>query len=105
MDELKQQALADKTLLEPARHLADEMTRAGQPVFLDRFSYVAELERYKLKGTMHGFEIPYTFDIPAALVATRSPIPDKAMGVGERLLAGWPDKQIEWRRPPVMAAP
>jgi para-nitrobenzyl esterase len=80
LDELKQQVLADKTLVEPARHLADEMTRAGQPVFLYRFSYVAESERDKLKGTMHGFEIPYTFDIPAALVGDKVTDADKAMG-------------------------
>lgn len=70
LDELKQQVLADKTLVEPSRHLADEVARAGQPAWWYRFSYVAEALRNdpKLRGTLHGFEIPYAFDIPAALV-------------------------------------
>ena len=69
LDELKQQVLADRTLVEPSRHLADEMARAGQPAWWYRFSYVAEAQRGDAwKGTLHGFEIPYTFDIPAALV-------------------------------------
>jgi para-nitrobenzyl esterase len=81
LDELKQQVLADKTLVEPSRHLADEMARAGQPTWWYRFSYVAEALRSdpKWKGTLHGFEIPYTFDIPAALVKDRVTAPDKAM--------------------------
>jgi para-nitrobenzyl esterase len=41
LDELTQQVLADKTLVEPSRHLANEMARAGQPVWWYRFSYVA----------------------------------------------------------------
>ena len=45
LDELKQQVFADRTMTEPARHLADEVARAGQPVWLYRFSYVAEALR------------------------------------------------------------
>jgi para-nitrobenzyl esterase len=82
LDELKQQVLADRTLVEPSRHLADEMARAGQPTWWYRFSYVAEALRGdpKWKGTLHGFEIPYTFDIPAALVKDKVTPADKAMG-------------------------
>ena len=80
LDELKQQVLADKTLVEPARHLADEMVRAGQPTWLYRFSYVAESQRGTLKGTLHAYEIPYVFDIPAALVGDKVTEADKAMG-------------------------
>jgi para-nitrobenzyl esterase len=80
-DELKQQVFADKTMTEPARYLADAIAHAGQPVWLYRFSYVAKSQRAKLKGTLHGFEIPYTFDIPAALVGDRVTAADKAMGV------------------------
>lgn len=81
-DELKQQILADKTLVEPSRHLADEMVRAGQPTWWYRFSYVAEALRGdpKWKGTLHGFEIPYVFDIPAAVVRDKVTDADKAMG-------------------------
>jgi para-nitrobenzyl esterase len=80
-DELKQQILADKTLVEPSRHLADEMVRAGQPTWWYRFSYVAEALRSdpKWKGTLHGFEIPYVFDIPAAVVRDKVTDADKEM--------------------------
>jgi para-nitrobenzyl esterase len=80
LDALKQQVFADKTMIEPARHLANEMARAGQPTWLYRFSYVAESQRGTLKGTPHGFEIPYTFDIPGALVGDKVTAADRAMG-------------------------
>ncbi|NKL80687.1 carboxylesterase family protein [Rhizobium leguminosarum] len=81
LDELKQQVLADKTLVEPSRHLADEMIRAGQPTWWYRFSYVAEALRNDpaWKGTLHGFEIPYTFNIPNALVKDKVTPADWAM--------------------------
>jgi para-nitrobenzyl esterase len=80
LDELKQRVFADKTMVEPARHLADEMARAGQPTWLYRFSYVAESQRGTVKGALHGLEIPYTFNIPAALVGDKVTVADKAMG-------------------------
>ncbi|MGR9141504.1 carboxylesterase/lipase family protein [Rhizobium leguminosarum] len=81
LDELKQQVLADKTLVEPSRHLADEMIRAGQPTWWYRFSYVAEALRNDpaWKGTLHGFEIPYTLGIPNALVKDKVTPADWAM--------------------------
>ena len=59
-DELKEQVFADKSMTEPARHLADLVAKAGQQVWLYRFSYVAEALRASpaWKGTLHGFEIP-----------------------------------------------
>ncbi|CAG2159842.1 carboxylesterase/lipase family protein [Cupriavidus numazuensis] len=78
-DELKQQVLADKTLVEPARHLADMVAASGQPVWLYRFSYVAESQRSKLSGTPHSFEIPYTFNLPAALVGNAVTANDRSM--------------------------
>jgi para-nitrobenzyl esterase len=79
LDELKQQVLADRTLVEPSRHLADEMVRAGQPTWWYRFSYVAESLRAQWKGTPHGFEIPYAFNLPAAHVGDKVTDADKAM--------------------------
>ena len=79
LEELKQQVLADRTLVEPSRHLADEMVRAGQPAWWYRFSYVAESLRGDWKGTLHGFEIPYAFAIPAAHVGDEVSDADKAM--------------------------
>lgn len=79
LDELQQQVFADKTLVEPARHLADEMARAGQPVWLYRFAYVLEAQRGKFMGTPHGFEIPLTMDVPGALVRDKATSNDEAM--------------------------
>jgi para-nitrobenzyl esterase len=79
LDELKQQVFADRTMTEPARYLADLAAGAGQPVWLYRFSYVAESARSQLKGTLHGFEIPYTYDIPGALVGNKVTKADMAM--------------------------
>ena len=45
LDELKQQVFADRTLVEPARHFANEMSRTGQTVWLYRFAYVSEAQR------------------------------------------------------------
>ncbi|MGE8064627.1 carboxylesterase/lipase family protein [Pseudomonas sp. NPDC089569] len=80
LEELKTDVFADETLVEPARHLADEMARAGQPVWLYRFGYVAESLRGKSKGALHALEIPYTLNLPGALVGKAVTADDKAMG-------------------------
>ena len=77
---MKQQVFADRTLVEPTRHFANEMARAGQPVWLYRFAYVSESQRGKMMGCLHGMEIPFTFNIPAALVGDKVTPTDKMMG-------------------------
>jgi len=79
LDELKQQIFADRTMTEPARYLADMVAHAGQPVWLYRFSYVAEALRGdpNWKGTLHGLEIPYTFDLPAVVVKDKVTAADR----------------------------
>jgi para-nitrobenzyl esterase len=79
LEELKQQVFADKVMVEPARHLADEMARAGQPVWLYRFAYVSEAQRGQNMGALHGVEIPFALDVPAALVREKVTLSDKAM--------------------------
>jgi|HubBroStandDraft_4_1064222.scaffolds.fasta_scaffold01110_11 para-nitrobenzyl esterase len=79
LDELKQQVYSDRSETEPARHLADEIARAGHPAYLYRFSYVAESTRDKTKGVLHGLEIPYVFNIPAELVGDKVTADDKKM--------------------------
>ena len=79
LEELKQQILADKTLVEPARHLADVVARSGQPVWLYRFAYVSQAQRAKNMGSLHGFEIPFTMNIPSAIVIDKVTPTDKAM--------------------------
>lgn len=72
VDEMKQQLFADRTLVEPARHFADQMARFGNPVWLYRFGYVSEAMRGRNMGVLHGFEIPFVMNLPGALVG-----PDK----------------------------
>ena len=79
LDELKQQVFADKTMTEPARNIANLIARSGQPVYLYRFAYVNEAARGKIMGTQHGFEIPFTLDIPGALVQGKATPPDRIM--------------------------
>jgi para-nitrobenzyl esterase len=68
LEELVQQVHADRTFVEPVRHLANEVARLGQPVWLYRFAYVAQALRGVNIGARHGFEIPFTINAPAALV-------------------------------------
>ncbi len=66
--ELNQQVFADRALVEPVRHFANATAHAGQPTWLYRFAYVSEAQRGKNMGTLHGFEIPFVLNIPAAMV-------------------------------------
>ena len=70
---------ADRTLIEPSRFMADTLARQGRPVWWYRFSYVNEAVRAQVPGTPHGFEIPFTLDLPAALVGDRVTPADVAM--------------------------
>jgi len=79
LDELKQQVFADRTFSEPTRYFAREMTRAGQPVWLYRFAYVSEAQRGTDMGVLHAFEIPFTLNIPAAMVKDKVTATDKIM--------------------------
>ncbi|MCX5613025.1 carboxylesterase family protein [Streptomyces sp. NBC_00047] len=61
---LNQAVYADRTMIEPTRHLAAVMTRAGQPAYYYRFSYVDEAYRDAVPGVIHGFEMPFVLDLP-----------------------------------------
>jgi len=87
LDELRQQVLADRTLVEPVRHFADAMARAGQPVWLYRFAYVSEALRGKIMGTPHSFEIPFVLNVPAAMVGDKVTPTDRAMA--DRVSGYW----------------
>ena len=68
LDELRQQVFADRTMVEPARNVANEMARTGQTVWLYRFAYVAEAQRGQNIGALHGYEIAFALNAPAAFV-------------------------------------
>ncbi len=56
----------DRLMVEPARFVAQQTQRAGQPAFLYRFGYVAESMRTDWPGAPHATDIPYFFDTVAA---------------------------------------
>jgi len=58
-------SVADMGMIEPARSGARIMTSKGQPVYLYRFSYVAESMRGQWSGAPHATEIPFVFDTVA----------------------------------------
>ncbi|MFA7416245.1 MAG: carboxylesterase family protein [Rhizobium sp.] len=68
LDELKVQVFADMTMMEPTAHLADLAATSGQPTWYYRFSYVPEVQRPTMPGTLHGMEIPYTLGVPQAII-------------------------------------
>lgn len=66
-------------MIEPVRHFANEMARAGNAVWVYRFAYVSEAQRGQLMGTIHGFEIPFTLDLPSAIVKEKVTPNDELM--------------------------
>jgi len=63
---LIQAVYADRTMIEPTRHLAAMMTGAGQPAYYYRFSYVDEAYRSVFPGAIHGMEIPFAYAMPVS---------------------------------------
>ncbi|WP_332770487.1 carboxylesterase/lipase family protein [Phenylobacterium sp.] len=61
-DGLAANFLSDLIFVEPARFLARAHARAGHPVFLYQFDYVAEAKRATTPGAGHATEIAYVFD-------------------------------------------
>jgi para-nitrobenzyl esterase len=76
--DVAQDVLADETMTEPARYMADQIAAGGQPAYLYRFAYVAEGLAGKAKGSAHAMEIPYTFAIPAAIMGDKVTERDRA---------------------------
>ena len=68
-------------MTEPARHLADLVALGGGAAYLYRFSYVAQSLRTdpQWKGVPHAMEIPYVFDLPAAIVKDQVTAADRKM--------------------------
>jgi para-nitrobenzyl esterase len=53
---------ADLAMHEPARFVAKQMSKAGTPVWLYRFGYVAEFMRSTQSGAAHASELPFLFN-------------------------------------------
>jgi para-nitrobenzyl esterase len=80
LKDLIQPVIADRVMVEPSRHMAELMTKAGQPAYWYRFSYVAEAQRGKIPGATHAYEIPYAFDAVAAVFKDQASATDVSMG-------------------------
>jgi para-nitrobenzyl esterase len=61
------QLLSDMFFTEPAREVAALAAKAGQPVYLYRFDYVAQAQRDAVSGARHASEIPYVFGNPGTI--------------------------------------
>jgi para-nitrobenzyl esterase len=62
---------ADGMMVEPARFVAQTLSRTGPPVWEYRFSYVADSMRKEWQGAPHATEIPFVFDTVRAKYAEK----------------------------------
>ena len=83
---LAQSIAADRNVLEPVRYLAEAMSRAGQPAYYYRFSYVAKGARSTVHGATQGSEIAYAFDAVPAVFGGTATADDLAMA---RTMSGY----------------
>ena len=77
----------DRMMIEPARFAARMFSRAGQPVWEFRFSYVAESMRNEWPGAPHASEIPFVFDTVRARYADHLTAADQ--GTAQKIHAYW----------------
>jgi para-nitrobenzyl esterase len=75
----RQAVVADLTMVEPSRNLAELVAKSGQPAYFYRFSYVAESQRPTAPGALHGSEIIYALDAAAALLRDKATKADLEM--------------------------
>jgi para-nitrobenzyl esterase len=76
---LRAEVGADRTMQEPARFIARQVTRTGHPAWLYRFDYVPESERAKATGAGHASELPFLFDTLDARFGDKVAVKDRAM--------------------------
>ena len=77
----------DRMMIEPARFVARTLSRAGQPVWEFRFSYVAESMRSQWPGAPHASEIPFVFDTVRARYA--DPLTAADQRTAQKIHAYW----------------
>jgi para-nitrobenzyl esterase len=62
-------------------------SKAGQPAFFYRFSYVTEAQRRNVPGATHASEILYAFDAVAAILKDKASVAD--MEVAKTMSGYW----------------
>ena len=77
----------DRMMLEPARFVARILSRAGQPVWEFRFSYVAESMRSQWPGAPHATDIPFVFDTVRAKYADQLTAAD--LSIAQKIHGSW----------------
>jgi len=79
LHELIQNVIADQTMVEPGRNVAELMSEAGQAAYFYRFSYVPEAQRRDASGASHSSENLFVFNTFAP-ASKESASADIAMG-------------------------
>jgi len=87
LKELIQAIIADRTMVEPSRNLAELTTKSGQPAYFYRFSYVPEAQREKVSGAAHGSEIVFAVDAVAPVLKEKAGAVD--VGIGHTMSGYW----------------
>ena len=77
----------DRMMIEPARFVARMFSRAGQPVWEFRFSYVAESMRSQWSGAPHATDIPFVFDTVRAKYGPQLTAADQ--GIAQKIHSYW----------------
>jgi para-nitrobenzyl esterase len=80
LDALNQAVGAGRAMVEPSRNLPELVTKAGQPAYFYRFSYVPELQRAETPRANHASEIVFAFDTVSAALREKARPADIAMG-------------------------
>ncbi len=78
---------ADRMMIEPARFVAESLSRTGQSVWEYRCSYVANSMRKEWPGAPHASEIPFVFDTVRARYGSALTPADEKMA--QTLIAYW----------------
>jgi para-nitrobenzyl esterase len=78
--ELVQRVESDGLMVEPSRHLAEEMAHAGQRAYFYRFSYVPPSLRGLFTGAPHGKDVFFVFDVQSLFQKEKTAESDTEMG-------------------------
>ena len=78
-DEVREEVTRDRLLLEPARFVAQEVTKSGVAAWLYRFSYIPDFRRGEWQGVPHGADTAFFFDTVDAQLGSGATANDKVV--------------------------
>lgn len=88
LEELHQLLSQDFAFTEPVGTLANMLAASGQPTWLYRFDYVPVVQQQTLPGTPHGMEIPFTLNLPGAIIGADN-VTESDQEVAETTASYW----------------